>query len=267
MALNSGTKNFWIQFGYIVGTGLLLTAVAYFIWGGTGAVIAGVLAIFQVIWFLISVKSAILRSLPTTWEIELTHPDEFPGLDHDYFEQQTHILEELGFEILADYKLTNSVMAGFARCFSHPQQYCFCEINQCFPTNSDPISNCLIGSLMAQNWMLVHLNQPVSIAGSLSYLWRSPRTVVFFLPAGVQPHLPTLVHTHLEMRQQMVRNLGITVQTDVSWAAYQAHEHQMTTYRRDRLQQRNFLLGMLEVLLFELNPKSVWLGEYARWVK
>ena len=267
MALNPGTKNFWIQFGYTVGVGLLLTASAYYFWGSTGAVLAGAIAIFQIIWFLITVKSAILRSQPTTWEIELTHPDDFPGLDRAHFEQQTRTLEELGFEILADYKLTNSVVVGFARCFSHPQQYCFCEINQCFPTNGDPISNCFIGSLLQQDWMLVHLNQPISIANSLSYLWRSPRTVVFFLPAGAHPHLPTLLQTHLEMRQQMVRNLGITVQTDVSWEAYQAHEQQMTTYRRQRLQQRNFFLGMLEVLLFELNPKSVWLGDYARWMK
>ena len=72
------------------------------------------------------------------------------------------------------------------------------------------------------------------------------------------------MQSHLRFRQQMLTDLGITVSTDVSWDAYGTLEQQATIFRKQTFRQKNLLLAMLEATLFEINPKSEWLGDYPK---
>ncbi|QSJ19987.1 hypothetical protein JYQ62_15500 [Nostoc sp. UHCC 0702] len=68
----------------------------------------------------------------------------------------------------------------------------------------------------------------------------------------------------MNFRQQILTNLGITVATDVSWQTYKNLERQATISRKQSFRHKNLLLAMLEATLFEMHPKSEWLGDYPK---
>jgi hypothetical protein len=54
--------------------------------------------------------------------------------------------------------------------------------------------------------------------------------------------------------------------TDVSWENYVQLQQVGVIYRKRSLRGKIILLAMIEVTQFELNPKSEWLGDYAKFV-
>ncbi|MDF0554877.1 hypothetical protein [Kamptonema sp. UHCC 0994] len=76
-----------------------------------------------------------------------------------------------------------------------------------------------------------------------------------------------MLQKHLEFRQRMIGDLGIKVLTDVSWENYVKIVQESVIYRKRSLKRKNLLLAMIEVTLFELNPKSEWLGDYAKFAR
>lgn len=264
MKLNPGTQNFWNQLGNIGFFILLLVAIAYSLAGFKAAFVVGVLGLLSAIAFIHTVKMAILASQPDSFDVEPAHLDDCPNLDRAWFQHTTTALEALGFEQLRDYKLRHTSLEGMARCFSHPTALCFCEINQSCAQNQAPASTCVILSFMEDHWSLAHINQPVAIANSLSYLWRSPKGVVVFNPTNDESSIKQVFQRHLQFRQAMMQDLGIALQTDVAWETYQAHEQARAVYRKQLLKRRNLLLCMIEVTRFELHPKALWLGAYGR---
>ncbi len=79
--------------------------------------------------------------------------------------------------------------------------------------------------------------------------------------------LEELFHKHLQMRQQMITNIGVSVLTDVSWDNYVNKQQEGTIYRKKAMKQKSLLLAMIEVTKFELNPKSEWLEDYAKFIR
>ena len=77
-------------------------------------------------------------------------------------------------------------------------------------------------------------------------------------------NLNQLLQNHLNFRQQILTNLCITVAIDVSWQTYKNLERQATIFRKQSFRHKNLLLAMLEATLFEMHPKSEWLGDYPK---
>ncbi|WP_235082972.1 hypothetical protein [Chlorogloeopsis fritschii] len=215
---------------------------------------------FRLIWFLSHLKSQLLQALPDEWKFEVAVLADYPLLNLSWLREQTSILESLGFVQLMDYKVEPDT--GFARCFAHLQHYCLAEICQIFGENGETIVQSIsIFSILEQDWVVGAINREVNQNDGIAYIWRHPKKVGTYYP---NISLDEFLQAHLRFRQQMLDDLGITVSTDVSWFAFRNLEQQATIYRKQTMRRKPLFLSILEATLFELNPKSEWLGDYPK---
>ena len=120
----------------------------------------------------------------------------------------------------------------------------------------------MIASNLAEGWQLATVNREASIKDGISYgFWRNPKSLRTHHP---EISLAELLEKHLEFRQRMIMDLGITVLTDISWENYVQIQREGVIYRKRSLRGKILLLAMIEVTQFELNPKSEWLGDYGK---
>lgn len=263
MKFNKGIQNFWFQ----IGNFLLLSTVTILIsfwWDGWH--VASTIAFFLFlcfIWLLFDTKSKMLGSMPDEYQFQPAVLEDFPLLDFASLRQQTTSLESLGFVQLRDYKTGAS--PGFARCFAHPQQYCFAEIGEVFsPTGESVVRHSVIFSLLEQDWELGHINRELNAIDAICYIWRGTKSVRICKPHN---NFGELLQAHLEFRQRMINDLRITVSTDVSWDQFLEREKKSTIVRKQAMKRKNILLAMVEATLFQMNPKSEWLGDYPKMVQ
>lgn len=264
MKLSDGTQNFWSQIrGYAISSSVTIATAFYFY----GWKIASVITFFLIvcfIWLLSDIKEKLVRSQPDNFSYEITTIEEYPLLNFNWFQTQTDQLELLGFVRIMDYKIPQT--SGFARCFAHPVNSSYIEINEVFkPTGESFARNISIMSSLEQGWTLSGVNQEVNNIASISYgFWRNPRSVRIYYP---NLNLEEFLHNHLKMRQQMIANIGVSVLTDVSWDNYVRKQQEAMIYRKKAMKQKSLLLAMIDVTKFELNPKSEWLEDYAQFIK
>ncbi|MFN6567431.1 hypothetical protein [Dendronalium sp. ChiSLP03b] len=271
MKLSKGIQTFWVAVSnyILLGITLFLYLLAGNGWKLTnllnlpdmiGFTIVIALVIFPLLWFLSNLKLQLLQATPNEWQFKVAVLADYPQLDLGWLQQKTTTLESLGFVQLMDYQVDPG--AGFARCFAHPQQYCFAEIGQIFQKNGEVIAiNCCVFSILQQDWVVAVINREVNQNDGIPYMCRNSKHVRTYDPNS---NLDELLQTHLRFRQQILTNLGITVSTDVSWSAYSNLERQATISRKQSLRRKNLLLSILEATLFEINPKSEWLGDYLK---
>ena len=268
MKLSPGIKNFW----FIIGNFLfsLVISILALLWYGNwdkhillslpflvGFIVGFFLNLLPFIWFLSNLKSQLLQAMPDEWELNVAVLTDYPLLNFTWLREQTNILESLGFVQLMDYQVKPG--NGFARCFTHPQHYCFVEIGQLFLADGEIITSHTIFSALEQDWAVGAINRPVQNADGIGYTWRNPKHIRTY-----QPHLnlDELLQSHLNFRQRIITDLGIYVSTDVSWHFYRNMMQQFTVSSKQIFRRKNLILAMLEATLFELNPKSEWLGDY-----
>lgn len=271
MKLSKGIKTFWVALSsHIL---LSLSLFLYFLAANdwrltnmfslpdlTGFTLVVALVIFPLLWFLSNLKLQLLQAIPNEWQFQVAVLADYPQLDLSWLQQQTTNLESLGFVQLMDYNVDSG--HGFARCFAHPQQYCFAEIGQIFQKNGEAIAiNNSIFSLLEQDWIVAVINREVNQNDAIPYIWRHSKHVRTFDP---NIDLNELLQNHLNFRNQIITNLGIKVATDVSWQTYKNIEQQATIFRKQSFRRKNLLLAMSEATLFELKPKSEWLGDYPK---
>lgn len=105
-------------------------------------------------------------------------------LNFTWLEQQTQELENLGFVRLIDY--TNSADTAFARCFAHPEHYCYADAGQVFNENGELISKqAAIFSFLDRNWELANINREVDIIDGITYgFWRDAKKVRIYHPTS-----------------------------------------------------------------------------------
>ncbi|MDM9381873.1 hypothetical protein QUB80_14305 [Chlorogloeopsis sp. ULAP01] len=138
---------------------------------------------------------------------------DYPLLNVSWLGNQTSTLESLGFVQLMDYKVEPGT--GFARCFAHPQHYCFAEIGQIFGANGEAIvEHCTVFSIVEQDWVVGAINREVNQNDGIAYIWRHPKKVGTYYQ---NVSFDEFFQAHLRFRQQILDDLGITVSTDVSW--------------------------------------------------
>ncbi|OYQ65132.1 hypothetical protein B9G53_08540 [Pseudanabaena sp. SR411] len=264
MKLSDGTQNFWSQVrGYALSSALTI-AVAFHFYGWKTASIIAFFLFICFIWLLSDIKEKLIRSQPDQFNYETTTIEDYPLLNFNWFQNQTDRLKLLGFVQIMDYKIPQS--PGFARCFAHPVNYCYAEVNEVFKATGESFArNASITSSLEQDWTLSSINQEVSITASIAYgFWRKPRSLRIYYP---NLSLEELFNKHLKMRQQMITNIGVSVLTDVSWENYVNKQQEGTIYRKKAMKQKSLLLAMIEVTKFELNPKSEWLEDYAKFIR
>jgi hypothetical protein len=271
MQLSTGIQKFWIALAnyLVLGLMLFLYLLAGNGWKLTnllslpdlmGLTIVIALVLFPFIWFLGNIKTQMLQELPNESRFKAAIITDFPQLDLFWLQQETKDLEAIGFVQLMDYKVEPG--NGFARSFAHPQHHCFAEIGQLFSDAKDkPEKYSYMYSSLTQDWDLTTINRQVHRLDATAYIGKHPKAVRKYHP---EVYLDELLEQHLSLRRQMLNNLDISVVTDISWSGYKSLGQQATISRKTIMRRKKLLLAMLEATLFEIKPKSEWLGNYAK---
>jgi hypothetical protein len=208
-----------------------------------------------------STKSAFLNNIPGDLDFRPARRADFPELDERRLQAYTEAFESLGFERLLDYTTvtdTGGENKGFARLLVHPEEHCFAEINQVFSAGTATPMRCNITSELEEGWSLATGDRQPN---KHSYVMRRRRGV---WQSRVGEEVEAVFAAHLTLRKRMTRDLGVDVVPDTTAEAYFAHERRHNAERKQAVRRRNGLMILLEMWLFDRNPKHEWLGDYAR---
>jgi hypothetical protein len=261
MKLSKGIKNFWTQISYIFLISALFISIALKLFGWEAASLITVIGAFWLLGFLHLTKSMLLQGLPDKWKARPPSLEDFPVSDLDWLQQQSAVLESLGFVRLRDYKLPEPFQS-FGRSFAHPQQYCFAEVGLLPATSNKPAvaHHLTIFTLLDKSWRLSVVNRELKIEDSYLLPYRNQRNITVFDP---NLSLEQVFQAHLMTRQQVITDLEITVLADVSWDAYAKFNQNLITQMKQARRRKSLLIGMIEATLYELNPKPDWFyGDY-----
>jgi len=255
MTLSKDIKNFWAYIAQIVLTNALASTLLFIGFGWLAGSITVGIGVFWVLRFLHRTKARMLKQFSSEWTMEPIRLEEVPLIELDWLQEQTTTLESLGFVQLMDYQRVEYSQV-FARCFTHPQQYCFAVISQVVRDSGEwSVKQRSIFSLMEEGWLLSTVNrQPVG-SESWNLLWNNSKSITIF---DLNSNLNEVFQAHLRTRQQVLTDLGITVLTDVSWDAYIRFSQNLIAHIKQALSQRSLLVGMIKVTLYELNSKPDW---------
>lgn len=271
MQVSAGIQKFWMALAsyILLGLSLFLYLLAGNGWHLTnmlslpdlmGFTLVVAIAIFPILWYLSNVKSQLIQAMPDDVQFQEITLTNYSQLDVMSLAYHTTILESLGFVHLIDHDVKPGI--GFARCFAHPEHYCFAEIKQIFKETGEVIAqNFAFFSLLQQDWVLAEINREINSGDGMAYIWRHPHQIQRYHP---NIDVDKLFQSHLQFRQQILNDLGINLSTDVSWTALNVQAQQATIFRKQAMRRKNLLLAMLEATLFELSPKSEWLGNYPK---
>lgn len=274
MQLSAGIQNFWMAIASCIlfGISLFFYLLAGNNWHLTnmlslpdlmGFTLVVALVIFPLLWYLTNIKSQLLRAMPDEWRVKIAVLTDYPQLDLIWLYQQTSILESLGFTQISDHDIEPG--NNFSRCFVHPEYYCFAEIRQIFKATGEVVAqNFALFSILQADWVIAEINREVNSGDSIAYIWQHPQHIRRY---HSNLEVDKLLQSHLQFRQKIMDDLGINLSTDISWNAFKKQEQQAIIYRKQAIRQKKLLLAMLEATLFELNPKSEWLGAYSKAAK
>jgi hypothetical protein len=146
-----------------------------------------------------------------------------------------------------------------ARLFAHPQKCYFAEVGQ---INGSPMF-CRISCRLEQHWSLTVANNPAS--NKLNPVWyaflRQPHALVKRIKNAP---ISVLLESLTEWHQQVSTDLKAKIISDVTAEVYFENQRQKRMQQRKSLIRKSIILGLIEMMLFSLNPKSEWLGGYAK---
>ncbi|HKV40230.1 MAG TPA: M48 family metalloprotease, partial [Blastocatellia bacterium] len=206
-------------------------------------------------------KYKLLKARPKSLEFSPTTPENFPFLDNGLLAQRTAELEAIGFLREVDFTVASDPRKktqAFARRFFHPVNKCFAEVGQVVAVNRalTPLK-CSVFSYLQQDWSL-----SVSDREPDAYLYQNRQArKLFRWMTGSSPE--QLLSAHLRLRNEMASTLGIGV-LELRFPDYVATQKRDSLERRKEFQKRSILAYLLKIDIFQRNPKSEWLGEFAR---
>lgn len=208
---------------------------------------------------LVTIKSAILRAMPEDLEFHPAEADDIAHLDQAKLAKYSDDLEALGFRPLRDYTIqTDTKMPGkgFARLFVHDQKHCFAEANQvCAKDRALNPMRCHLMSLLDDGWSVSVGNRAPS---KEMYLMRRAKGLWQSRPDENPKQLLTAL---VEMRDEVTSKLNVDVETELSEEAYFRNEKKANRERKDAVRKRWSAGILLEMWLFDRNPKYEWLGK------
>jgi hypothetical protein len=214
------------------------------------------------IWFFLSLmKRGMLRSGSDSIELVPVNLEEFDWIQRAELDRVTAALEGLHFVRLQDYTIRahgGKYPAGFARLFHSPGLHCYAELNQIRSLSIPTDVECTILSQLQDDWSI---STTTRLPSPGTWTLRKPRSVWTAHPM-MQPD--QLLQAHLSWRENMVYYLGVQVEPETSFEAYEQRE--LETWKRNRqiLRRKPMILIVLEQALFSMSPKMQWSGDYPK---
>ena len=216
---------------------------------------------------LVSMKRRVLNNMPTAYSFPPATPAQFPLLDTAALDRYTQDFEGMGFVRLLDFSLVSNSpnpVPSFCRLFVHTRNHCFGEVSQLFPRGKLPMPlKCSIQSYLQNGWTLSFSDRKPLAAGSLI---RRKKALSVCMPAATTSEL---LHSFLQMRDQVCQDLGISPMRDDTLEAYIARVQFSATEMREAVQQRNFAAGISHIYyrkfsLLKTREEYTWLGDYPK---
>jgi hypothetical protein len=221
----------------------------------------------HVLFTFATMKSRVMKKLPTTYSFPPATPGQFPALDVEALERYTREFEGMGFIRLLDFSLVSdsgSNQPSFCRLFAHTRHHCFGEVSQLFPKGKPPLAlKCSIQSSLQNGWTLSFSDRKPQAAGSLL---RRKKALGICMPETATGEL---LQAFFKMRDQVCLDLGISPLNDDSLLAYIDKMQRSVGEMRDAVQAKSFVTGVPEVYLrkfslLKTKPEYVWLGDYPK---
>ena len=216
---------------------------------------------------LVGTKRRVLNSMATAYSFPPATPSQFPLLDKAALDRYSQEFESMGFVRLLDFSLVSNApnpIPSFCRLFAHTRQHCFGEVSQLFPRGKSPMAlKCSIQSSLENGWSLGFSDRKPQAAGSLI---RRKKALGICMPEATPSEL---LHSFLQMREQVCQDLGISPMKDDSLDAYIAKTQQAVTDMRDAVRQKNFATAVSHVYyrkfsLLKTKEEYTWLGDYPK---
>jgi len=248
------------QFRTPLSSGVWLLLVAFLLLWRFGSWI-------HVLFTFATMKSRVLKKMPTSYSFPPATPAQFPMLDLEELDRSTRELEGMGFTRLLDFSLVADSATNppsFCRLFAHTRHHCFGELSQIFPKEKAPLPlKCCIQSCLQNGWSVAFANRKPLAAGSLL---RRKKAIGVFMPDVA---IPELLPAFLKMRDQVCLDLGISPVNDDTLQAYIGMMQRAIGEMREAVQEKNFVKGVPEVYLrkfslMKTKPEYVWLGDYPK---
>jgi hypothetical protein len=191
-----------------------------------------------------------IKFLPTT-------PESFYGLKTDLLDDYTQQLTSIGFINSSDYQIADFTPSIFLRVFFNPEQKCLAVISQ--PSSS--LMRCTIRSSFTNGWDLANLNYRTDTFKSCSsQVWlRHQRRLWVSQPDA---KLAKVLASHLERRQQLVRDLDLKIIEDLTLDSYFEYERMALKFYSRNLKRKWMIVGLIQAFWLFLHPKTEWMGEY-----
>jgi len=221
----------------------------------------------HVLFTFATMKSRVLKKMPTSYSFPPATPAQFPMLDLDALERYTREFEGMGFTRLLDFSLVSDAGSNppsFCRLFAHTRHHCFGEVSQLFPKGKTPLPlKCSIQSCLQNGWTISFSDRKPQAAGSLL---RRKKALGICMPEVTTGEL---LQAFLKMRDQVCLDLGISPVNDDTLQAYIDKMQRAVGEMREAVQEKNFVKGVPEVYLrkfslMKTKPEYVWLGDYPK---
>jgi hypothetical protein len=215
-----------------------------------------IIELLHLLWWF-EIKKKFLDLLPEKFQYATTDPQNYLVLDIKAWNEYTEMLEASGFEQIMDFKIGASI--GLSRLFVNSQNQVFVIIFKVFTLKIETIPIALsFLSRLNDGWILA---STTSKPNGISHMWRDPKIL---RTSHSEVSIPELFQIHLQQRQEIMSDLGLSILPDISWQAYCRFENECCLRRRGNLKRKNILAALLQATLFELNPKNEWLGDYPK---
>jgi hypothetical protein len=186
-----------------------------------------------------------------------TSPSAFLGLKVDLLDKYTTELESIGFTQLADRGIFSLTPNTFIRILVNSEQHCFAIVSQ---TTSGAM-RCWLRSFLTDNWSLANLNyRSDTYRSCTAQIWsRHPRQLWMSQP---DLKLARILETHLQRRQQLVRDLQIEIIQDLTVETYLDFEQMAMSRYHQNMKRKWIVVGMIEAVWLFFHSKTEWMGEY-----
>ncbi|MEO0836446.1 MAG: hypothetical protein AAFY16_10790 [Cyanobacteria bacterium J06642_3] len=220
----------------------------------------GIPLVTLITWILfieVVVKILLFKAVPSLI-INKTNLEEHTHLniDIDLFNCNCSEINRIGFKKLVDY--TSPSIKGMARLFYYPEYNCYAEVGMLAGTSSF----CSIVSGFEQDWFFAATNNNSSTSNkAIAYAFLClPRIMCKIF--NEEPKL--LFDSFLDWRSEVKNKLAVEIIAIADEEMYFTWESKKRKMQRQKLMHKSIVISLIKILLFSLNPKSEWMGDYSR---
>ena len=211
-------------------------------------------AIAWILLLEVVLKSILLKVVPP-FVAEITSLSaQKLNLDRQLFDYYCSELEAIGFQELVDYTSPN--VKGMARLYCHREHNCYAEVGLL----SGFSAYCSLVCGFERGWFFAATtNNPSTNIKAISFAFLSlPKTVCKIF--NEEPRM--LLKSFLSWQEKIKHNLSVEIIAITDEQMYFAWERAKRQQQRRRLMRKSITVCLIKLLLFHLNPKSEWLGDY-----